>query len=182
MTGEALGPTLLALARNAIGRRFGIEPDDIHELPEHQQAAATFVTLTRDGQLRGCIGSLEAFRGLADDVTENALAAAFRDPRFAPLNSDELALVRIEVSLLDPSEPLGFSDEHDALARLRPGSDGLILTYGQRRATFLPQVWESLPDPRNFLAQLKIKAGLPADFWDSRLRLDRYGVRKWKET
>ena len=77
MTGEALGPTLLALARNAIGRRFGIEPDDIHELPEHQQAAATFVTLTRDGQLRGCIGSLEAFRGLADDVTENALAAAF---------------------------------------------------------------------------------------------------------
>ena len=108
--------------------------------------------------------------------------AAFRDPRFQPLSVDELTRTRIEVSLLEAAQPFAFSDEADALARLRPGVDGLILHYGQRRATFLPQVWESLPKPRQFLQQLKLKAGLSADFWDREIRLARYGVQKWKET
>ena len=110
------------------------------------------------------------------------MAAAFRDPRFPLLTSDELDRTRVEVSLLEPAQPFVFADEDDALARLRPGRDGLILTHGLRRATFLPQVWETLPNARQFLAQLKLKAGLPADFWDKKITLSRYGVQKWKET
>jgi hypothetical protein len=102
------------------------------------------------------------------DVGENALAAAFRDHRFAPLTADEFATTRVEVSLLTPAEAFPVLDEADAIARLRPAVDGVVLGYRQRRATFLPQVWESLPDPRQFLAQLKLKAGLPADFWHRR--------------
>jgi AmmeMemoRadiSam system protein A len=149
-------------------------------LPELTRPAATFVTLTQDGQLRGCIGSLEAYRPLATDVTENAVAAAFRDPRFLPLEPADWPRTRAEVSLLTPAEALLFTDEADALSRLRPGIDGLILTHGRQRATFLPQVWESLPEPRHFMAQLKLKAGLPADFWDDAVTLARYGVEKWK--
>ena len=149
--------------------------------PELTQNGATFVTLTQNGNLRGCIGSLEAYRPLALDVAENAIAAAFRDPRFPPLGPEELDFTRVEVSLLDVPKPMEFSDEADALARLRPGIDGLILAYGHRRATFLPQVWESLPDRQQFMAHLKMKAGLPADFWDDGITLSRYGVQKWKE-
>ena len=104
-----------------------------------------------------------------------------RDPRFAPLGEQELARTRVEVSLLTPAEPFPVASEADALARLRPGIDGLILSYGSQRATFLPQVWESLPDPRQFVAELKRKAGLPAAFWHQEVILARYGVRKWKE-
>ena len=179
---DPLGLTVLTIARNAIGKRFAQEMRSIVPHPELSRPAATFVTLTQNGQLRGCIGSLEAHRALAADVAENAFAAAFRDPRFAPLTKDELARTRVEVSLLEPAEPMQFVDETDAIARLRPGVDGLILTHGNRRATFLPQVWESLPDPRRFMTQLKLKAGLSADFWDESITLARYGVRKWKET
>jgi AmmeMemoRadiSam system protein A len=114
-------------------------------------------------------------------VAENASAAAFRDPRFPPLTPEELVHTRIEVSLLSPLEPIGFVDERDALARLCPGTDGVVLECGGRRGTFLPQVWNSLPEPAAFLAELKRKAGLPADFWDSSLRLYRYRVEKWSE-
>lgn len=178
---DPLGPLLLTIARNAIGKLFGEQADDIAAHPELGKPGATFVTLTHNGQLRGCIGSLEAYRPLAIDVAENAVAAAVRDPRFPPLASDELASTRVEVSLLEASQRLDFIDEADAIARLRPGIDGLILTHGHRRSTFLPQVWESLPDPRHFMAQLKLKAGLPADFWDEEITLARYGVQKWKE-
>ncbi|MBK7565690.1 MAG: AmmeMemoRadiSam system protein A [Propionivibrio sp.] len=181
MPTDALGSSLLTLARNAIGQRFGVGEQPVAAHPSHREPGATFVTLTQEGQLRGCIGSLEAHRPLAADVAENAVAAAFRDPRFPPLSEDELARTRVEVSLLEPSEALTFADEDDALARLRPGVDGLILKHGSRRATFLPQVWESLPDRRRFLEQLKLKAGLPADFWDGQITLARYGVQKWKE-
>ena len=95
--------------------------------------------------------------------------------------TNEFARTRVEVSLLTPPEPFPVADEADALARLRPGIDGLILSYGRRRATFLPQVWESLPEARQFIAQLKLKAGLPADFWHQQITLARYGVRKWEE-
>ncbi|EXI68898.1 MAG: hypothetical protein AW08_00723 [Candidatus Accumulibacter adjunctus] len=178
---DRLGAALLTIARNAIAHHFGLPTRPPGELPELAEPAATFVTLTRNGQLRGCIGSLEAHRPLLLDVGENALAAAFRDHRFAPLTADEFATTRVEVSLLTPPEPFPVADEADAIARLRPGVDGLVLGYRQRRATFLPQVWESLPDARQFLAQLKLKAGLPADFWHPEVTLARYGVRKWKE-
>ncbi len=179
---DPLGRALLIIARNTIGKRLGQEIHTIMPHPALSQPAATFVTLLKNQQLRGCIGSLEAHRSLATDVSENAYAAAFRDPRFAPLNEDELAQTRIEVSLLRPAEALEFSDEADAIRQLCPGVDGLILTHGTRRATFLPQVWESLPDPQYFMEQLKLKAGLAADYWDEKITLARYGVQKWKET
>jgi AmmeMemoRadiSam system protein A len=184
MPTDALGGALLAIARNAIARRFGLAVAPVvgqAELDELSQPGATFVTLTQAGQLRGCIGSLEAYRPLATDVEENAIAAAFQDPRFSPLGAEEFTHTNVEVSLLSPAEAIAFTDEADALARLRPGIDGVILTRGQRRSTFLPQVWESLPKPKQFIAQLKLKAGLPADYWDERITLARYEVQKWKE-
>jgi hypothetical protein len=178
---DPLGFTLLTIARNAIDERFGREVCMVTPHPDLSHPGATFVTLTQKGQLRGCIGSLEAHRPLAKDVADNAIAAAFHDPRFPPLKDEELERTRIEVSLLGPSEKIDFVDEADAMAKLRPGIDGVVLTHGRQRATFLPQVWEALPDPRKFLSQLKQKAGLPADFWDDEVTLARYGVQKWKE-
>ena len=178
-----LGSILLTLARNAIASRFGQPAKPIKDSHAAELAApgATFVTLTKHGQLRGCIGSLEAWRPLRQDVQENALAAAFRDPRFEPLRADELALTRVEVSLLTPAEPMTFTCEADALAQLQPGIDGVIFSVGGRRSTFLPQVWEQLPAPVLFMAHLKQKAGLPADYWSPGVQLERYAVRKWKE-
>lgn len=178
---EALGEALLVLARNAIGERFGEAPLAVDPLAELAEPGATFVTLTQGGALRGCIGSLEAHRSLAEDVRYNALAAAFRDPRFPPLSADEFKGTRVEVSLLTPAEPLAFESEAALLAQLRPGEDGLILEWGHHRATFLPQVWEHLPDRRQFFMELRRKAGLPLDFWEPGLRVSRYGALKWKE-
>jgi len=182
MLEDPFGLALLGIARNAIADHFGLEIRAITSNPELESPGASFVTLTQKGRLRGCIGSLEAYRALVDDVAANALAAAFRDSRFAPLTRDELTITRIEVSLIEPAVPIDCADECEAIAVLRPGVDGVILALGRRRATFLPQVWESLPDPQQFLTQLKLKAGLPADFWDDEITLSRYGVRKWKET
>jgi AmmeMemoRadiSam system protein A len=181
MSIEPLGHTLLTIARNAIKKEFGIEALVVTPHPDLAKPAATFVTLTQQGHLRGCIGSLEARRPLATDIAENALAAAFHDPRFPPLRQGELDKTRIEVSLLDTPESLKFGDEIDALGQLRPGIDGLILNYRKHRATFLPQVWESLPTPRLFLQRLKLKAGLTEGFWSPHITLARYGVQKWKE-
>lgn len=178
---QSLGRSLLHLARNAIAQRFGEAGVAIPDAPELRVPAATFVTLTREGQLRGCIGSLEASRPLAEDVAENAVNAAFRDPRFAPLQADELADLRVEVSRLTPPEPLPCNSEAEALEVLRPGEDGVIFEEGARRATFLPQVWEVLPRPRDFLGRLKEKAGFDAAYWSPRVRLYRYRVRMWKE-
>lgn len=181
MTTTALGDALLASARGAIARAL-----DRCEVPAVHHAAlaepgATFVTLTQGGELRGCIGTLQAHRPLGADVEHNALAAAFRDPRFRPLAVDEYALTRVEVSLLSAPTPFAVVDEADLLARLEPGLDGVVLSWRNRRATFLPQVWEALPDPRDFIAQLKRKAGLPADFWANDVRIERYTVQKFKE-
>lgn len=179
---DELGQVLLQLARRSIGEALGEAGPATPDLPALREHAATFVTLTQAGELRGCIGSLEAHRPLIDDVRANARAAAFRDPRFPPLTRDELARTRVEVSLLSPAEPLFVTDEADALAHLRPQVDGLILAAGGRRATFLPQVWEQLPEPAVFLARLKQKAGLPAAYWSPELRLWRYTVQKWQES
>ncbi len=176
-----LGNILLTLARNAIASRLGQPTQPVGDSPELHAPGATFVTLTQHGQLRGCIGSLEAWRPLGQDIRENALAAAFRDPRFDALGEEELPFTRVEVSLLTPAEPMTFTDEADALAQLRPGIDGVIFSVGNRRSTFLPQVWEQLPTPALFMAHLKQKAGLPADYWNAGVQLERYTVKKWQE-
>jgi AmmeMemoRadiSam system protein A len=176
-----IGTSLIRIARNAIARHFGLTEQPVADRADLQQPGASFVTLTQQGALRGCIGSLEAWRPLAEDVRANALAAAFRDPRFPPLTADEVPNTRIEVSLLTPAEPLPCRDEADALVQLRPHIDGIILSAGRHCATFLPQVWEQLPEPAVFLAQLKRKAGLAADYWGPDLVLQRYAVRKWQE-
>ena len=177
---DAAGKTLLAIARAAIeARLFG--STRTLDAPWLRQAGATFVTLTRDGDLRGCIGSLEAARPLGTDVAENALAAAFRDPRFPPMSAEEWPRIRVEVSLLSAPKPMRFADEADLLAQIRAGEDGLILECDGRRATFLPQVWESIPDKRAFVGELLRKAGLAADTRLGRCRISRYRVTKWAQ-
>lgn len=175
------GPTLLALARAAIGQQFGVQSRGAASEPWLAEPGATFVTLTLDGELRGCIGSLEAHRPLREDVKQNALAAAFRDPRFPPLTRQEFDRVRVEVSLLSPLEPIACEGEAQALAQLRPGTDGVVFAWNGHRSTFLPQVWESLPRPVDFLERLRQKAGLPGDFWAPDVKLWRYSVAKWRE-
>jgi AmmeMemoRadiSam system protein A len=175
------GRLLIALARQAIASEFD---DPGSELPHPvwlNEPGAVFVTLTQQGELRGCIGSLEAHRALISDLQSNARAAAFKDPRFPPLTRDELDRTQVEVSILSPAQPMRFSSEADALAQLRSGIDGVILEHGWHRATFLPQVWEQLPEPRQFMANLKRKAGLAVDFWADDLHLSRYQVEKFKE-
>ena len=179
---EEHGRTLLDIARNSIEAALGVSelkllPDEPWLKPAH----ATFGTLTRNGRLRGCIGSLEAHRPLGEDVRHNARAAALSDPRFPPLTSEELASTRIEVSLLSTPKLLAFADHADLMAQLRPGEDGLILEYGEARGTFLPQVWDSLPDPEQFVAELKRKAGLSPGVSTAKCRIQRYRVLKWKE-
>jgi len=142
---------------------------------------ASFVTLTQHGQLRGCIGSLQAWRSLRDDVVSNARAAALHDPRFAALKPTELAVTRIEVSVLSAPEPLDFSSREDALAKLRPGIDGVILSASGSRATFLPQVWDELPTPDVFISHLLRKAGLSPSYWSDGIRLSRYTVTAFAE-
>jgi len=135
---------------------------------------ASFVTLTREGALRGCIGSLQAYRMLVEDVAGNAFAAAFRDPRFPPLQHEEFDALDIQVSVLNTPEPVAFANEQELLENLRPGIDGLILEENNARGTFLPSVWESLPRPEEFLNHLKMKAGLPAGYWSDSVQIWRY--------
>lgn len=178
---------LLRLAREAI--REGLHQPAalpalyLEELPRRlQEEGATFVTLTLAGSLRGCIGSLVAYRPLAVDVRRNALAAAFDDPRFPPLTAAEFPRIKVEVSVLSPPCPLAYDGPDDLLRQLRPGVDGVVLERGWHRATFLPQVWEQLPDPEEFLAHLCYKAGLSADAWRSpTLEISTYQVEKFKE-
>ncbi|HSR02411.1 MAG TPA: AmmeMemoRadiSam system protein A [Methylophilaceae bacterium] len=176
------GEVLLTIARSAISEPLGKPvPNSIEILPWLREKGATFVTLTKNQELRGCIGTLEAHQPLIADVKANAFAAAFRDPRFFPLTENELDLIKVEVSLLSPMKPLQFSGEQDALSQLQSGIDGLVLEFGKYRSTFLPQVWEQLPEPSSFMAHLKHKAGLQIDFWSNEIKLYRYTVSKWKE-
>ena len=181
MDDRDLGAALIATARGAIDAAFGRPEDRVRPHAALDRPGATFVTLKQDGELRGCIGSLEAHRLLAIDVRRNALAAAFSDPRFPPLAARELEVTTVEVSLLSPAARVEVADEEDLLARLEPGVDGIVLELGRRRATFLPQVWETLPDPRDFIGALKRKAGMPASFWSPEMRVSRYTVSKWQQ-
>jgi AmmeMemoRadiSam system protein A len=169
---------LLQLARASIahglthGRPVAVS---LHDYPERLRAqGAGFVTLHRHDQLRGCIGSLEAQRPLVEDIASNAHAAAFRDPRFPSLTPGELDELMIHIAILQPAQALTFHSEAELLAQLRPGIDGLILQDGAHRATFLPAVWEGLPEPREFLNQLKRKAGLRLDYWSDSMQAWRY--------
>ncbi|NOY15770.1 MAG: AmmeMemoRadiSam system protein B [Gammaproteobacteria bacterium] len=147
------------------------------KLPDYQ--AATFVTLKKNGQLRGCIGSLSAYRSLPEDVAENAFAAAFRDHRFTPLTEDELDEIEISISVLTAPELMVFTSEQDLISQLQPFVDGIILTEGGNRGTFLPSVWENYPEPASFLSHLKLKAGLPADYWSGTMKIERYKTISW---
>lgn len=176
------GAILLAHARHAVESLFGCDGRDaLPDAPFLDAPGATFVTLHRHGELRGCVGMLEADRSLRDDVARNARSAALRDPRFEPLRAEELDGLTIEVSLLAPPRPLVFSDEDDLLRQLGAERAGVIVEHGRRRATFLPQVWEQLPDAREFLAHLKAKAGLAAEVDATSLSVSTYAVEKWSE-
>ncbi len=181
----ALGQALVLAARRSIADRLSLPAHAATPAPDHpalQRPGATFVTLhDARGELRGCIGRLEATRRLGEDVRANALAAAFEDPRFAPLAVGEWEGLRVEVSLLDAPERLWARDEAHAQAQLRPGIDGVILQWRHARATFLPQVWAQLPDPASFLGALKRKAGLATDFWAVDVHLSRYRVRSFTD-
>jgi AmmeMemoRadiSam system protein B/AmmeMemoRadiSam system protein A len=181
---ESAGEALLGIARGAISHRLGLagEAPPTDAAPWLNRPGASFVTLMLEDRLRGCIGSLAATRRLGEDVAQNALAAALRDPRFAPLAADEWQRCQLEVSVLSPAKPLRFGDEAEMLAQLRAGEDGVILEHEGRRATFLPQVWESLPDKRQFLGELMRKAGIPAETRLARCKLWRYRVIKWKRS
>lgn len=143
---------------------------------------ATFVTLTINDELRGCIGALKAHQPLVVDVAEHAYGAAFQDPRFPSLRADELPRLKISISILSDSSPLQFTSEEDLLAQIRPGVDGLILEENQRRGTFLPSVWESLTTSSEFLQHLKLKAGLSPDYWSDTVKISRYATFSFSET
>jgi len=174
---------LLRLARQTLelGRVPDLEPENL--LPRLREHAATFVTLTtRDGALRGCIGTLEAYQPLALDVCEHALAAAREDYRFPPVRLQELPDIHIEISRLTPPAALHYNHPEELLEKLRPGVDGVTLRDGARRATFLPQVWEKLPDPGDFLDHLCLKMGSPSGLWRHRiLRVETYQVEEFHE-
>ena len=179
------GPVLLDLARASLLEALKLRRAD--EVREHHESwledpGACFVTLRRLGQLRGCVGSIRAYRPLREDVWSNARAAAFHDTRFSPVGPGEMPEIHLEISLLSAPEPVAVTCEDDACQILRPGSDGVIFEWGQCHSTFLPQVWDQLPDPLDFLAHLKHKAGLPPRFWAPDVKLWRYAVTKFEES
>ena len=176
---------LLSLARASIKSSFRAGKVDTstieEEYPALTQMGASFVTLTQEGQLRGCIGSIIAHRTLLDDVLHNARAAAFNDPRFSPLEEEELSRTRIEVSVLTAPKVLEYTDVNDLRNKIRVGIDGVILKEGYHQATFLPQVWEELDDFDLFFAYLCQKAGLGTNCLQSHPEISVYQVQKVKE-
>jgi uncharacterized protein len=176
---------LLALAAESIERGLSGERmtvrGDVYPEPL-REPRASFVTLHIESRLRGCIGSLEARCALVEDVAHNAYSAAFEDSRFPALKRTEFAVVDIHISVLSPPEPVECTTEDELLALLRPQVDGLIIEDGFFRGTVLPSVWEQLPDPRDFLRQLKRKAGMPVDYWSPRVRVRRYTVESVRAT
>lgn len=177
--------TLLNLAREVI--QYALDSPQRERLPIKvsdysdplRQERASFVTLSKSGQLRGCIGSLEAQQALVLDVAHNAYSAAFHDPRFPPVRHSELDQLSIKISVLQPAETVIFNSERNLLEQLRPGQDGLILQCHGQKATFLPSVWEQLPDKKQFLQHLKLKANLSADYWSDDIQIFRYSTESF---
>ena len=174
---------LLQVARDSIdygikhGRALPVVPEDYDVAL--QQPRATFVTLKIHGELRGCIGRLQAERPLIRDVAENAYSAAFQDPRFPALREAEYPQLEYHISVLTEPENIPVTSEQELIEKLVPGQDGLIIDDGLRRATFLPSVWESLPNPHDFVQQLKRKAGMPAHGWSDQIHTQRYAVEEF---
>ena len=176
------GPVMLDLCRKSIlhgletGAPLHVSPGEV--APALTAPGACFVTLKKSGQLRGCIGSIIAHTDLATDLCENAFKAAFRDPRFAGLTQDEINDdLELSISVLSPPHPFPFRSQDDLIARLTPFEDGIILSDDNRRGLFLPQVWDQLPDPGDFVAHLKRKAGLPMDYWSNTMQAQRFITR-----
>lgn len=185
---EEQGQALVRAARRTIENALGLRdddsglPDDSFKQDAMREKRGVFVTLTRHGQLRGCIGFLEARESVVDAVRHNAINAAFSDPRFPPVSDTEVADLDIEVSILTEPAPLDYDDSFDLLKKLRPGIDGVIVRSGLHSATFLPQVWEQLPDKEAFLSHLCLKAGLPANTWEKgKLDVLTYQVEYFEE-
>ncbi|BCY18710.1 hypothetical protein hrd7_25590 [Leptolinea sp. HRD-7] len=176
---------LLGLARKSIeaatqGKR--LDPSDYKIPTKLMELGASFVTLTINGALRGCIGTLEAYQPLYLDVIEHAAAAAMDDFRFNPVQPDEVPAIRIEISVLSQPEPLDYTGPDDLLQRLRPGIDGVVIKDGRKRATFLPQVWEQIPDRQDFLSHLCLKMGASAELWRTKnLAVYTYQVEEFHE-
>ena len=170
--------TCLQVARDSIlhGLKYGSALDvEAKDYPENlRQHLTSFVTLHLQGQLRGCIGALEASQPLIDDIGEHAYAAAFKDPRFPALTNNEFDNITIDISVLGKPEAIIFKNEQDLLRQIRPGVDGLILEHGYNRGTFLPSVWKELATVNEFFQHLKIKAGLPENWWKDDVKVSRY--------
>lgn len=182
---EAQRRELLSLARESIDS--ALRAGDALDFPQARlrpalmEPQSSFVTLRIGQELRGCCGTIEVSRPLAEDIWHNARSSAFKDPRFPPLTIEEWTRVHLHVSVLSTPEALPVATEQELLAKLRPHVDGLILEHGAARATFLPSVWEQIDDPARFVRQLKLKAGWPADFWSPQLRIRRYSTESFGE-
>jgi len=177
---------LLHIARQAIEAavlKKALPEVELSGLPQRlQEEGASFVTLILHGNLRGCIGTLQAYQALALDVQEHAVAAALEDYRFSPVSPDEVPLLEIEISCLTPARSLEYTGADDLIKKLRPRVDGVMLRYGARRATFLPQVWDDLPKAEDFLSRLCLKMGAPADLWrHEKLEVETYQVEEFHE-
>lgn len=181
---EAQEKDLIGLAvssiRHGLSHGSALPKEDLTRDEELLQPGAAFVTLEKHGMLRGCIGSVEAYKPLAEDVVENAWNAAFRDPRFPQLQLGELEQLELEISILSEATPMHVRDEQDLLAQLVPHRDGLILEDGYHRGLFLPAVWEKLPDPQEFLTQLKLKAGLSSHHWSKNMVVKRFSCHEFR--
>jgi AmmeMemoRadiSam system protein A len=182
---QEYGPRLLKLVRDTIGQRLGVvdrvDQTGLEDEPLSQELA-TFVTLKIEGRLRGCIGNLEPAGPLLGTLAQNGRHAAFNDHRFSPLSVEEFERMQIDISILSEPSPLDFTDGEDLLNKLRPAVDGVILEKGQARATFLPQVWQQLPDPKQFMEHLCRKAGLSPTAWRDRdVKIYSYQVQSFKE-
>ncbi|MBF0620870.1 MAG: AmmeMemoRadiSam system protein B [Magnetococcales bacterium] len=181
------GKEMIALVREHLKRVLSGQPglnplDIVAKIPDATKNGATFITLNQNGQLRGCIGSLVAHRPLSQDLLENGVSAAVRDPRFKPVQSGDLDSISIEISILSNPEPLSYKNDLELLRKLKPGVHGVILTKNGKRGTFLPQVWEQLPTPRTFMKRLCQKAGLSESCWRDKPEIQVYTVKKYKES
>lgn len=182
---EEEGEYLLSVARQTIEEKLTGKEGQGHKTiqsPKFHEKRGTFVTLTKNGALRGCIGHIIPQESMIEGIRENSINAAFRDPRFSPVSEAEWKRVQVEISILTDPTPLDYTDEVDLLNRLRPGIDGLIIKKGFHQATFLPQVWEQLPDKKEFLGRLCLKAGLNEDAWKhDKLEVLVYQVQAFEE-
>ena len=183
---EDEGNYLLSVARKTIEQRLSSQNEqtqsDADRSSKFLEQRGTFVTLTTGGNLRGCIGHIIPQESLIEGIRVNAINAAFQDPRFPPLTREEWEKVKVEISILTEPKPLAYSDAQDLLQKLRPEIDGVIIRKGYHQSTFLPQVWEQLPQKEEFLSHLCLKAGLGSDSWKAGdLEVSTYQVQAFEE-